>query len=104
MGNWLYLGDNLDILRRHLTDYSVDLIYLDPPFKTGRTYRISFKERNGTQSSSQIEAFKDTWRWDKAAADAYKELIVSGPDEVVRLMQAFHGFHHVQSALADGTG
>jgi site-specific DNA-methyltransferase (adenine-specific) len=31
--NVLYYGDNLDILRRYLPDASVDLVYLDPPFK-----------------------------------------------------------------------
>ena len=30
--NHLYFGDNLDILRQHIVDESVDLIYLDPPF------------------------------------------------------------------------
>ena len=29
--NRLYFGDNLDILREHVADESVDLIYLDPP-------------------------------------------------------------------------
>ena len=33
--NRIYLGDNLPILRR-LEDASVDLIYIDPPFNTGR--------------------------------------------------------------------
>ena len=30
--NHLYYGDNLDILRRHVSYESVDLVYLDPPF------------------------------------------------------------------------
>jgi len=29
--NKLYFGDNLEILRAHVPDASVDLIYLDPP-------------------------------------------------------------------------
>jgi site-specific DNA-methyltransferase (adenine-specific) len=29
-GNVLYDGDNLDVLRRHVADESVDLVYLDP--------------------------------------------------------------------------
>ena len=33
MGNVLYYGDNLDLLKRYVKDESVDLIYLDPPFK-----------------------------------------------------------------------
>ena len=66
--NWLYFGDNLDILRRHVKDDSVDLIYLDPPFESNKAYNVIFKEKNGAQSRSQIEAFKDTWSWDQAAA------------------------------------
>jgi hypothetical protein len=29
-GNVLYYGDNLDVLRRHVPDESVDLVHLDP--------------------------------------------------------------------------
>jgi len=32
--NVLYYGDNLEILRRYIEDESVDLVYLDPPFKS----------------------------------------------------------------------
>jgi len=31
--NRLYYGDNLDVLRGCIDNESVDLIYLDPPFK-----------------------------------------------------------------------
>lgn len=40
MGNVLYYGDNLDILRRYIKDESVDLIYLDPPFKSNQDYNV----------------------------------------------------------------
>jgi site-specific DNA-methyltransferase (adenine-specific) len=30
--NLLYFGDNLRILRQHVKDESIDLVYLDPPF------------------------------------------------------------------------
>jgi site-specific DNA-methyltransferase (adenine-specific) len=33
MTNVLYYGDNLDVLRRHIRDESIDLVYLDPPFQ-----------------------------------------------------------------------
>ena len=36
--NQLYFGDNLDILRNHVADASVDLIYLDPPFNSNANY------------------------------------------------------------------
>ena len=38
----LYYGDNLHVLREHMADESVDLIYLDPPFNTRIREVISF--------------------------------------------------------------
>lgn len=32
--NTLYYGDNLDILRQYIKDETIDLVYLDPPFKS----------------------------------------------------------------------
>ena len=44
-GNTLYYGDNLDVLREHVPNESVDLIYLDPPFKSNQSYNVLFAER-----------------------------------------------------------
>ena len=60
--NHLYYGDNLDVLRQHFASESVDLVYLDPPFNSNRAYNVLFRERSGTKSQAQIEAFDDTWR------------------------------------------
>ena len=38
--NTLYYGDNFDILKRYIPDESVDLIYLDPPFKSNQNYNL----------------------------------------------------------------
>jgi len=89
--NTLYYGDNLDVLRRYVPDESVDLVYLDPPFKSDQDYNILFQEQNGTRSSAQIKAFEDTWRWDQTAASAYQEVVESG-GRVSRAMQAFRTF------------
>lgn len=62
-GNRLYYGDNLDVLREHIPDESVDLIYLDPPFNSQATYNVLFRSPTGEQSKAQIEAFEDTWHW-----------------------------------------
>jgi len=69
MGNVLYYGDNLDILRRYVKDESIDLIYLDPPFNSNQNYNVLFKEKNGSQAASQIQAFEDTWTWDQKDED-----------------------------------
>ena len=77
-GNTLYYGDNLDVLREHVPNESVDLIYLDPPFKSNQSYNVLFAERDGSQSAAQIKAFEDTWRWDQAAAASYREVVEAG--------------------------
>ncbi len=53
--NVLYYGDNLDVLRRHIEDAFVDLIYLDPPFSSNASYNVLFAERDGTHAASQIK-------------------------------------------------
>ena len=72
--NFLYYGDNLNILRRYVRDESADLIYLDPPFNSNQTYNVLFQEKNGSQSASQIKAFGDTWHWDETAARSYEAM------------------------------
>ena len=47
--NQLYLGDNLEILRA-LDSESVDLIYLDPPFFSNRTYEVIWGDKGEVRS------------------------------------------------------
>jgi DNA modification methylase len=89
--NTLYYGDNLDILRRYIPDESVDLVYLDPPFKSSQNYNILFKEQNGSQAASQIRAFEDTWTWSQDDEAVFAELVTKG-DKVADVMQAFRVF------------
>ena len=89
--NTLYYGDNLDILRRYIKDETVDLVYLDPPFKSNQDYNVLFAEQDGSRSAAQIKAFGDTWRWDKAAAAAYQEIVEQG-GRVSDALQAFRKF------------
>jgi site-specific DNA-methyltransferase (adenine-specific) len=76
--NRLYFGDNLDVLRRHVKDESVDLIYLDPPFNSNRDYNVLFDEHDGTKAAAQIKAFEDTWEWNLEAEAAYREVVEGG--------------------------
>ena len=59
--NLLYYGYNLDVLRQHVKDESVDLVYLDPPFKSNQDYNVLFAD-HGVSAAAQIKAFEDTWR------------------------------------------
>ncbi|MCL5736949.1 MAG: restriction endonuclease [Actinobacteria bacterium] len=88
MTNLLYYGDNLDVLRRHVKDETVDLVYLDPPFNSNATYNVLFAEQSGERAAAQIKAFEDTWRWDQEAAREFEE-VVEGGGQVSRTLQAF---------------
>ena len=95
----LYYGDNLDVLRRYVKDESVDLIYLDPPFKSEQNYNVLFAEKNGTESAAQIKAFEDTWHWDQAAAEAFHQTLQMG-GQVARAMTGFETLLGTNDMLA----
>lgn len=86
--NLLYYGDNLDVLRRHVKDESVDLVYLDPPFNSNATYNKLFAEQDGSQAAAQIKAFEDTWHWGQEAAREYEDIAEAG-GQASRALQAF---------------
>lgn len=100
MKNQLYYGDNLDILRDHIADESVDLIYLDPPFNSNRNYNVLFKEKSGEASPSQLEAFTDTWQWNQDAEYAYDELTTNPPEQVAAMIEAMRSFIGTNDMMA----
>ena len=89
--NRLYYGDNLEVLQRYIKDESVDLVYLDPPFNSRQDYNVLFAEKDGSQSSSQIHAFEDTWEWNIDAQRSY-EMIVERGGRVADALRAFKTF------------
>ena len=90
--NQLYFGDNLDILRNHVADASVDLIYLDPPFNSNANYNVLFQEKGGQQSAAQITAFEDTWHWNLDSESAYQDVVTNGTGKLPDLLQAMRSF------------
>jgi 16S rRNA G966 N2-methylase RsmD len=54
--NLLYFGDNLTWLRQgaKFPTGSVDLVYLDPPFNSNRSYNVLFKESDARESEAQF--------------------------------------------------
>ena len=103
MGNHLYYGDNLKVLRESIKDSSVDLIYLDPPFNSNASYNVLFKGPQGNDSTAQIEAFDDTWQWGEEAETAFAEVLRSpngAAAEMLRAMRAFLGENAMMAYLA----
>jgi site-specific DNA-methyltransferase (adenine-specific) len=105
--NLLYHGDSPDVLRRHIPDNSIDLIYLDPPFGTGQ-------KRKSPKRSLQKAEFSDSYSWNERAQSDFEALRACGGDlgnairglftilgrtssfaYVVALARALRELHHV---------
>ncbi len=88
--NTLYYGDNLQVLRDFPPE-CVDLVYLDPPFNSNRSYNVLFRESKGAESEAQIQAFDDTWHWGRVGTTTHEMFheVVSKGDEVGRMLGAF---------------
>jgi len=52
--NQLILGDNLEILRTLPSNF-IDLIYIDPPFFSGRQYKVVWGDE------AEVRSFKGRW-------------------------------------------
>ena len=98
--NTLFYGDNLDILREYITDESVDLVYLDPPFNSNRNYNVLFKDEGGKESESQITAFEDTWHWNHVAEQTYNELVTDAPARIGTMIGAMRQFIGTNQMMA----
>jgi DNA modification methylase len=86
-GNELLYGDNLTLMR-DMPSGSVDLIYLDPPFNSQRTYNLLYRQLTGAPVPEQEEAFCDAWEM-----DAEKE-------EMLRRTPEFLASHDVSPEIA----
>jgi len=61
MKNKLYYGDCLPLMREMRLS-GVDLIYLDPPFNSKRSYNSIYRDSTGRELPDQVEAFCDIWK------------------------------------------
>ena len=71
--NKLYYGDCLTVMRE-MKPKSVDLIYLDPPFNSNRTYSAIYKDETGRPLPDQIAAFCDMWTIDEERERAIRNM------------------------------
>jgi site-specific DNA-methyltransferase (adenine-specific) len=98
--NTLFYGDNLSILRDHIPSESVDLIYLDPPFNSNRSYNVLFKNESDQSSESQIQAFDDTWHWGPSAEEIYDQLTQGDNPAVAAMISAMRQFIGTNQMMA----
>ena len=81
--NKLLYGDCLTHLRE-MAKWSVDLIYLDPPFNSNREYNSIYKDETGRPLPDQIEAFNDTWTLDAERERAIRHMPVLMVDSGIK--------------------
>ncbi len=98
--NTLFYGDNLPILREYFPAACMDLVYLDPPFNSNRSYNVLFQDESGVDSDAQIQAFDDTWHWGAVAERVYTDLVQAAPDRVSRMVGALRDFVGTNQMLA----
>lgn len=96
--NRLFFGDNLHVMRQ-LPSKSIDLIYIDPPFFSGRNYNVLFGDKN------EIRSFSDIWQsgmpgyliWLNARLYEMKRLLKKTGSIFVHL--DWHASHYVKIEL-----
>jgi site-specific DNA-methyltransferase (adenine-specific) len=101
--NSLYYGDNLEVLRKHIKDDTIDLCYIDPPFNSKRNYNQIYTNM-GEQDRAQAQAFIDTWIWDDIANEGLQEILANKDgrftSQNVELIKGLLGVLHEGSLLA----
>lgn len=96
--NRLFWGDNLHVMRQ-LPSESIDLIYIDPPFFSGRNYNVIFGDQN------ELRSFSDIWEggmpgyliWLNARLYEMKRLLKKTGNIVVHLDE--HAIHYTKIEL-----
>ncbi len=81
----LIVGDNLETLAS-LPSESVALVYLDPPFNSGRSYDIVRNERD--DGDGRTQAFHDQWTWGSEPERQLAALRAAVPREVADITAA----------------
>ena len=76
----LFIADNLDIMRGMDSD-TIDLIYLDPPFKSGKRWKAPIG------SPAEGAEFKDIWT-DEDIKDEWHGHIAAEHEELYQIIQA----------------
>ncbi len=102
----LYYGDNLAILREHIDDECINMIYIDPPFNTGKLQqrteiqverdehgdRVGFQGRTYRTIKGQSTHYSDKFE----SSDSYLQFLRPRFEEAYRVLHP-HGslFFHI---------
>jgi DNA modification methylase len=102
--NKLLYGDNLTVMGS-MAKHSVDLIYLDPPFNSQRTYNLIYTKLTGLPLPEQEEAFCDAWQMDDEKEEMAKHMHATlgeygvTPDVIILWQAWIRALRHTQPRL-----
>ena len=71
--HYLYYGDNLSILQQYVTDESINLIYIDPPFNTGKLQKRTEIEVERDAQGDRVGFQGQTYRTRKGKTTDYAD-------------------------------
>jgi DNA modification methylase len=98
--NKLILGDNLEVLKT-ISDDSIDLIYLDPPFFSNRNYEVIWGDEG------EIRSFQDRWA---GGIDHYIAWLKERVEQMYRVLKPtgsiflhcdWHASHYIKTEILD---
>jgi len=72
VNNYIYLGDNLSVLRG-MPDESVDLIYIDPPFNTGKVQARKRLKTVRDENGDRVGFGENSYRTEVLSEQAYRD-------------------------------
>ena len=98
--NMLFFRNNLHILRTCIPSEFVDLIYIDPPFNSNKSYNILF-EQGDVDTKVQEQAYEDTWKWNIEIEKKYEHLVTSGYEDLKTQLDLLRDFILISDAIPD---
>ena len=91
----LYYGDNLPILREHIDDESMDMIYIDPPFNTGKLQKRTTIHAKLDSEGDRIGFHGMTYRTSKGKTTHYVDKFADSEDYLAFLRPRFEEAYRV---------
>lgn len=106
MMNSIYFGDNLPILKS-LPDESIDLIYIDPPFNTGKTQKHTriktVQSKNGSRKGFKGNSYETIEVGTKAYQDSFdflnSDAIHSDREKAYEFFAPEGSFYYIETFL-----
>lgn len=73
--NTPFYGDDLQVLRSWFASEAADLVYVDLPLNSARSYNLLCRQRSGEGLQVQNEEFDGAWTWSYVSEQEYMAMM-----------------------------